>query len=78
MVSDFTHYVFYIVAEAYGTGDYGTQLYEGGPLDSLAETGWSILLPIFLGLAIVFASLIALWRSRSRKQSSDRDAPVRQ
>lgn len=62
----------------YGCGTYGGGNYEQGtcaatssnPLDTLANTGYDVLIPIFIGVAIVVASGILLVRRMMRKRKN--------
>ncbi|HSW81189.1 MAG TPA: hypothetical protein VLG40_02225 [Candidatus Saccharimonas sp.] len=61
----------------YGCGTYGGGAYDhtgcattSNPSDSLANTGYDVLIPIFIGIAVVVASGILLVRRILRKRKN--------
>jgi hypothetical protein len=64
----------------YGCGTYSSGNYQGAcvtstgssPLDTLANTGYDVLIPVFLGAALVFASAVLLMRKFMRKRKQQR------
>jgi hypothetical protein len=61
---------------AYGAGTYqnntcGVSPADSGPLGGLANTGYDVLLPIFLGIALVVASAILFTKRWLRKRRQD-------
>lgn len=63
---------------AYGAGTYqnsacGASTGSGSPLDGLANTGYDVLLPIFLGVALIVAGAILLAKRWLRKRRQNRE-----
>lgn len=68
---DLPHGLLHLLASAYGAGSYGEEEYGTGLLDSLANTGWDVLLPVLFGVSLVLAGLFMLvrklWQRRRRQ-----------
>jgi hypothetical protein len=65
----------------YGAGTYqnstcGVSTGSGSPLDGLANTGYDVLLPIFLGVALIIAGAILFTKRWLRKRRQSRDYSV--
>lgn len=64
----------------YGCGAYSAGTYQGActgttssnPIDNLANTGYDVLLPIFIGIALLGAGGILLIRRWLRKRERER------
>lgn len=72
MAHDLLHGLLYLVASAYGSGGYGEESYGGGPLDFLANTGWDVLIPLFLGISLIVAGLVMVARRLARRRQARR------
>lgn len=66
----------HIVASTYGSGGYGEEAYSSGVLDSLANTGWDVLIPVFAGVSLVAAGVLYFvrrwWRGRRSPKLSQK------
>lgn len=79
-----THYIQHFGAAAdYNCGAYGAGTYQnstcgastgsGSPLDGLANTGYDVLIPIFLGVALIVAGAILFAKRWLRKRRETRE-----
>lgn len=71
---DIPYALLQILASAYSSGVYGDEVYSGSsPLDSLANTGWDVLLPVLLGVSLVLAGLYLVVRKiLSKRKTSNK------
>lgn len=66
------NFIYYLLAAVYNDNAYGAGTYQDGVTSTgpLANTGYDVIIPIALGLAVVIASVILLVkRLRARKQT---------
>lgn len=68
----------YVAAETYSCGTYGANAYGECPATSsdLAGTGYDILVPIFLGISLIVASVVLMVRRALRKRIA-RNLPIK-
>lgn len=69
----YTTYVAEYNCSTYGSGDYNacdasTTTSSGGLSNALANTGYDILIPVFLGISLVVAGIILLSRRWLRRR----------
>lgn len=70
-------YTQFLASANYSCGTYGSGTYQGtcqGTDNNLANTGFDVLIPIFLGVSIIIASGILLVRRAMRKRKSQQPA----